>query len=101
MRLVTPAVSWFASETRSTPEKTFSVKIDSKLKSFAAESKFGRSLWRRNGVFTYSSRGSSVCRTARPNQLASRSNAQVLSMLKVGTTREAVRRPSASGRSSE
>ena len=48
-RETTPAVSWFESETRSTPEKSFSVKIESKLKSFAAASKFGRSSWRAIG----------------------------------------------------
>ena len=34
------------------PENVFSVKIESKLKSLAKASKFGRSSWRRNGVLT-------------------------------------------------
>ena len=51
-REVTPAVSWCESETRSMPENAFSVKIESKLKSLAKASKFGRSSWRRNGVLT-------------------------------------------------
>jgi hypothetical protein len=51
-RVVTPAVTWCASETRSTPENVLSVKIESKLKSFADASKFGSSVWSWNGVFT-------------------------------------------------
>ena len=100
-RVVTPAVSWWPSATRSTPENGFSLKIDSKLKSFGAESKFGRSLCFTNGVFAYRSRGSRVCRTVRPNQLASRSKVQALSTLSVGITRVASLRNPATGRSSE
>jgi hypothetical protein len=53
--VVTPAVTWCASDTRSTPEKALSEKIELKLKSLAAESKFGSPVWSRNGVLTYSS----------------------------------------------
>ena len=92
-RVVTPAVSWCASDTRSTPLKALSVNIDSKLKSFAAASKFGSPAWSRNGVFTYSTRGSSVCRTLWPNQRVSRSKTQALSMLKLGIRRDRLRWP--------
>ena len=43
-RVVTPAVTWCASDTRSTPEKAFSEKIELKLKSLPAESKLGKPL---------------------------------------------------------
>ena len=48
----TPAVSWFESETRSIPENSFSVKIESKLMSLGASSKFGRLSCGRNGELT-------------------------------------------------
>ena len=51
-RVVTPAVIWCASETRSTPENAFSVKIESKLKSFGAESKVGSVDLLADGVLT-------------------------------------------------
>jgi hypothetical protein len=87
--VVTPAVTWCASDTRSTPEKALSEKIELKLKSLPAESKFGSPVWSRNGVFTYSARGSSVWRSARPNSVVSRSNSSPASTLKLGITREA------------
>ena len=77
------------------PENALSENIELKLKSLPAESKLGRPVWSRNGVFTYSRRGSSVCRSVLPNRRVSRSNSSPASTLKLGITREAFVRPSA------
>ncbi len=71
------------------------------LKSSGALSKFGTSDWSRQGVRTYSSRGSSVwVRFRVSKKFTGRSKVQWLSRLKVGIVRLWVSEPSASGLSS-
>ena len=77
------------------PENVFSVKIESKLKSLAKASKFGRSSWRAERRVDVEAGAARASRgTALPKKLVSRSRVQALSTLKVGITREALRRPS-------